>query len=43
MDTEIRRIAGTAHGFAGAEALTALAFLAHGGHRPRLPGRTTHG
>ena len=42
MNTKIRQIARTAYGFADPEALIALALLAHGGHRPDLPGRTTH-
>lgn len=43
MNTKIRQIARTAYGFANPEALIALALLAHGGYRPQLPGRTTHG
>jgi transposase len=43
MNTKIRQIARTAYGFANPEALIALALLAYGGHRPHLPGRTTHG
>jgi transposase len=43
MNTKIRQIARTAYGFADPEALIALALLAHGGYRPGLPGRTTHG
>lgn len=42
MNTKIRQITRTAYGFANPEALIALALLAHGGHRPQLPGRTTH-
>ena len=42
MNTKIRQIARTAYGFADPEALIALALLAHAGHRPHLPGRTTH-
>ena len=42
MNTKIRQIARTAYGFANPDALIALALLAHGGHRPHLPGRTTH-
>ena len=42
INTKIRRITRTAYGFANPEALIALALLAHGGHRPQLPGRTTH-
>ena len=43
MNTKIRQIARTAYGFTNPEALIALALLAHGGHRPQLPGRATHG
>jgi transposase len=42
MNTKIRQITRTAYGFANPDALIALALLAHGGHRPNLPGRTTH-
>ena len=42
MNTKIRQIARTAYGFANPDALIALALLAHAGHRPHLPGRTTH-
>ena len=42
MNTKIRQITRTAYGFTNPEALIALALLAHGGHRPPLPGRTTH-
>ncbi|MBS2553235.1 transposase, partial [Catenulispora sp. NL8] len=43
MNTKIRQITRTAYGFTNPEALIALALLAHGGYRPQLPGRTTHG
>ncbi|ACU77363.1 transposase IS204/IS1001/IS1096/IS1165 family protein [Catenulispora acidiphila DSM 44928] len=43
INTKIRRITRTAYGFTNPEALIALALLAHSGHRPQLPGRTTHG
>ena len=43
INTKIRRITRTAYGFTNPEALIALALLAHGGYRPQLPGRTTHG
>ena len=43
MNTKIRQIARTAYGFTNPEALIALALLAHGGYRPQLPGRATHG
>lgn len=43
MNTKIRRIARTAYGFANPDSLIALALLAHGGYRPELPRRTTHG
>jgi transposase len=42
INTKIRRITRTAYGFTNPEALIALALLAHGGHRPHLPGRATH-
>ena len=42
MNTKIRQITRTAYGFTNPDALIALALLAHGGHRPQLPGRTTH-
>ncbi|HEU5332553.1 MAG TPA: transposase [Actinocrinis sp.] len=40
MNTKIRLLTRTAYGFANPHALIALALLAHGGHRPHLPGRT---
>ena len=41
-NTKIRLLTRVAFGFHSAEALIALAMLALGGHRPTLPGRTTH-
>ena len=40
MNTKIRLLTRIAYGFQSADALIALALLAHGGHRPTLPGRT---
>ena len=39
-NTKIRLLTRIAYGFQSADALIALALLAHGGHRPTLPGRT---
>jgi len=42
-NTKIRLLQRVAFGFADAHALIALAMLALSGHKPALPGRTTHG
>lgn len=42
-NTKIRLLTRIAFGFRSPEALIALAMLSLGGHRPSLPGRTTHG
>ena len=42
VNTKIRLLARIAFGFRSPQALIALAMLALGGHRPTLPGRTTH-
>ncbi len=42
-NTKIRLLTRIAFGFKSPEALIALAMLSLGGHRPALPGRTTHG
>lgn len=42
-NTKIRLLQRVAFGFADAHVLTVLAMLALGGHKPALPGRTTHG
>jgi transposase len=38
-NTKIRLLTRVAFGFHSPDALIALALLAHGGHRPTLPGR----
>jgi transposase len=43
VNTKIRLLTRIAFGFHSADALIALAMLALGGHKPTLPGRTTHG
>lgn len=43
VNIEIRQITRTACGSADPRALIAFALLAHGGHRPELPGRTVYG
>ncbi len=40
INAKIRLLTRIAYGFKNPEALIALAFLALGGHRPPLPGRT---
>ena len=42
-NTKIRLLTRIAFGFRSPEALIALAMLSLGGHRPALPGRSTHG
>mgnify|MGYP001168467329 FL=1 len=42
MNTKIRLLTRIAFGFRSPQALIALAMLSLGGHKPALPGRTTH-